>query len=53
MLGQRAFEAREHGYVVQVQRSEDVSLEVFIQGHGCYALEKDAGQFDADVEEET
>ena len=33
----------EHGYVVEVERGEDVGLEVFVQGHGCDALDECAG----------
>lgn len=40
---------REHGYVVEVEGGEDVGLEVFVKGHGCYALDECAGPVDADL----
>ena len=39
----------EHGYVVEVERGEDVGLEVFVQGHGCCALDECACPVYADL----
>lgn len=40
----------EHGDVVQVQRGEDVGLEVLVKGGGGYALDESAGPVNADLE---
>ena len=40
---------REHGCVVEVERGEDVGLEVFIEGHRCCALDEGAGPVESDL----
>lgn len=39
----------EQGYMVELERGEDVGLEVFVQGHGCYALDHCASPVYSDL----
>lgn len=36
--------------MVEVERGEDMGLEIFVQGGGCYALDQSAGPVDAHLE---